>query len=67
MDSLQIYLMQQDVEKIMKNIEINRANLKLIILLIALCITWMMDGFAIVLPLVLQEQDRAFEEEKFAG
>lgn len=59
--------MQQDVEKIMKNIEINRANLKLIILLIALCITWMMDGIAIALPLVLQEQDRAFEEEKFAG
>lgn len=51
----------------MKNIEINRANLKLIILLIALCITWMMDGIAIALPLVLQEQDRAFEEEKFAG
>lgn len=34
--SLQIYLMQQDMEEIMKNIKINRTNLKSIILLIAL-------------------------------
>lgn len=59
--------MQQDMEEIMKNIEINRANLKLIILLTALSITRIMDSFAIALLLVLQEQDQAFDEEKFAG
>lgn len=64
--SLQIYLMQQDMEEIMKNIKINRADLKSITILITLSIMRIIDDFAIVVPPVLREQDRAFEEEKFA-
>lgn len=50
----------------MKNIKINRADLKSITLLIVLSIIRIIDDFAIIVPPVIREQDRAFQEEKFA-
>lgn len=63
---LQIRLMQQYMEEIMKNIKIHRADLKSMIITIALPIVLISSSFVIALPRAFRGQDRAFAEEKLA-
>lgn len=51
----------------MKNVKVNHANLKSMTVSVVSFVVCMTCGLIIALPLAFREQDRAFEEEKFAG
>lgn len=50
----------------MKNVKVNHANLKSMILSVISSVACMICYLIIALPPAFREQDRAFEEEKFA-